>query len=51
MSEINKANTVAFYKEALLQGRVESAFRTYAGRPTVSIIRSSKTGWGASANS
>jgi hypothetical protein len=30
MSEVNKANIVAFYKEALLQGRVESAFRTYA---------------------
>jgi predicted SnoaL-like aldol condensation-catalyzing enzyme len=31
MSEINKTNTVAFYKEALLQGCVESAFLTYAG--------------------
>ena len=33
MSETNKANTVAFYKEALFEGDVENAFRIYAGEP------------------
>jgi predicted SnoaL-like aldol condensation-catalyzing enzyme len=33
MSEANKANTVAFYKKALFEGKVENAFRTYAGEP------------------
>jgi predicted SnoaL-like aldol condensation-catalyzing enzyme len=31
MSEINKANTVAFYQKALFDGDVENAFRIYAG--------------------
>jgi predicted SnoaL-like aldol condensation-catalyzing enzyme len=31
MSETNKANTLAFYKKALLDGDVEDAFRLYAG--------------------
>jgi predicted SnoaL-like aldol condensation-catalyzing enzyme len=31
MSESNKANTLAFYKRALLDGDVEEAFRLYAG--------------------
>ncbi len=30
-AEANKVNTVAFYKQALLQGDAENAFRTYAG--------------------
>jgi predicted SnoaL-like aldol condensation-catalyzing enzyme len=33
MSEANKVATVAFYKQALLEGAVENAFRTYAGTP------------------
>ena len=31
MSESNKSVTVAFYKQALLEGDVENAFRAYAG--------------------
>ena len=31
MSESNKANTIAFYTRALLEGHVEEAFQTYAG--------------------
>ena len=31
MSENNKANAIAFYTRALLEGHVEEAFRTYAG--------------------
>jgi predicted SnoaL-like aldol condensation-catalyzing enzyme len=31
MSEANKSVTVAFYKQALLEGDVENAFRAYAG--------------------
>jgi predicted SnoaL-like aldol condensation-catalyzing enzyme len=31
MSEANKTVTVAFYKQGLLQGDVENAFRAYAG--------------------
>jgi predicted SnoaL-like aldol condensation-catalyzing enzyme len=31
MSETNKDTAVAFYKKALLEGRVEDAFRMYAG--------------------
>ena len=30
-SEANKTATLAFYKQALLEGDVENAFRTYAG--------------------
>ena len=33
MSETNKDITVAFYKKALFEGRVEDAFRLYAGVP------------------
>jgi predicted SnoaL-like aldol condensation-catalyzing enzyme len=33
MSEANKATTLAFYTQALLQGDVENAFRAYAGTP------------------
>ena len=47
MSETNKDIAVAFYKKALFEGRVEDAFRLYAGAPTASTIRSSKTGWKA----
>jgi predicted SnoaL-like aldol condensation-catalyzing enzyme len=32
-SEANKNLTVAFYKQALLEGDAENAFRTYAGTP------------------
>jgi predicted SnoaL-like aldol condensation-catalyzing enzyme len=31
VSEANKKATIAFYKQALLEGDVENAFRTYAG--------------------
>jgi hypothetical protein len=31
MSETNKANTVAFHKQAVFAGDVENAFRLYAG--------------------
>jgi predicted SnoaL-like aldol condensation-catalyzing enzyme len=31
ISESNEANTVAFYKKALLEGDVENAFQIYAG--------------------
>ena len=34
-AEANKNVTIAFYKQALLEGDVENAFRTYAG-PTYS---------------
>ena len=33
MSETNKDIAVAFYKKALFEGRVEDAFRLYAGVP------------------
>jgi predicted SnoaL-like aldol condensation-catalyzing enzyme len=33
MSETNKDLVVAFYKKALFEGRVEEAFRLYAGTP------------------
>ena len=33
MSESNKDLVVAFYKKALFEGRVEDAFRLYAGAP------------------
>jgi predicted SnoaL-like aldol condensation-catalyzing enzyme len=33
MSESNKDIAVAFYKKALFEGRVEDAFRLYAGAP------------------
>src|SRR5216684_7268210 len=33
MSETNKDITVAFYKMAVFEGRVEDAFRLYAGTP------------------
>ncbi|HXL65785.1 MAG TPA: nuclear transport factor 2 family protein [Xanthobacteraceae bacterium] len=33
MSETNKANTVAFHKQAVFQGDVENAFRLYGGAP------------------
>jgi predicted SnoaL-like aldol condensation-catalyzing enzyme len=33
MSEANKDIAVAFYKKALFEGRVEDAFRLYAGIP------------------
>jgi predicted SnoaL-like aldol condensation-catalyzing enzyme len=33
VSEANKNATLAFYKQALLQGDVENAFRMYAGTP------------------
>ena len=33
MSETNKDIAVAFYKKALFEGRVEDAFRLYAGTP------------------
>ncbi|HZZ23608.1 MAG TPA: hypothetical protein VFE60_14000 [Roseiarcus sp.] len=33
MSETNKDVAVAFYKKALFEGRVEDAFRLYAGVP------------------
>jgi len=33
MSETNKDIAVAFYKKALFEGRVEEAFRLYAGAP------------------
>ena len=33
MSETNKDIAVAFYKKALFEGRVEDAFRLYAGAP------------------
>jgi predicted SnoaL-like aldol condensation-catalyzing enzyme len=33
MSETNKDIAVAFYKKALFEGRVEDAFRLYAGIP------------------
>jgi predicted SnoaL-like aldol condensation-catalyzing enzyme len=33
MSETNKDIAVAFYKKALFEGRVEDAFRLYAGFP------------------
>jgi predicted SnoaL-like aldol condensation-catalyzing enzyme len=33
MSETNKEIAVAFYKKALFEGRVEDAFRLYAGAP------------------
>jgi predicted SnoaL-like aldol condensation-catalyzing enzyme len=32
-SEANKNATVAFYKQALLEGDIENAFRKYAGPP------------------
>jgi predicted SnoaL-like aldol condensation-catalyzing enzyme len=31
MSEANKVTVVAFYKQALMEGDVENAFRRYAG--------------------
>lgn len=31
MSEANKAATIAFYKQALIDGDVENAFRAFAG--------------------
>ena len=33
MSETNKDIAVAFYKMAVLEGRIEDAFRLYAGTP------------------
>ncbi len=38
MSETNKDIAVAFYK-AVIEGRVEDAFRLYAGSPIASTIR------------
>ena len=38
MSETNKDIAVAFYK-AVTEGRVEDAFRLYAGSPIASTIR------------
>jgi predicted SnoaL-like aldol condensation-catalyzing enzyme len=33
IAEAKKTATVAFYKQALIEGDVENAFRTYAGSP------------------
>ena len=33
MSEANRTAVVAFYKQALMEGDVENAFRRYAGSP------------------
>jgi hypothetical protein len=40
MSETNKDIAVAFYKMAVFEGRIEDAFRLYAGTPYIaSTIR------------